>query len=235
MPYSPVKLIESAVMGVPVTVLPAAFSCRRRAVGPLRQGTRTGLGRSVTVGQNEPAAPDQGEKPWQDWADFLRRVAMKKYGLSAEDAEDLSQEVLCRVLVHADEVETWVPYLLETLRHAVFDFWKRQKNRRTESLDAPIGAEWLSLAEIVPCCGPLPDEAFATGERLAAVLGELKDIIGQRSHPQRDWYIFIQAKVLGRAPVQVAAELGVSRGVVDVVICRILKELAHRLAPEVIL
>ncbi|HSM88033.1 MAG TPA: sigma-70 family RNA polymerase sigma factor [Candidatus Limnocylindrales bacterium] len=123
------------------------------------------------------------------WEGIVRLHNRRVYNLcyrftnSAEDAEDLSQEVFIRVYrtLSSYDVEkgAFTTWLTTLTRNLLVDHFRRSKQDRiTDSMDAGLGNEEDSapLSSQIPDKGPSPDDRLASKETqlmVRAALGRL--------------------------------------------------------------
>ena len=111
------------------------------------------------------------------WEDLVHRYHRPIYNIcyrftaSADDAEDLTQEVFIKVYrtlgSYALERGSFMTWLAAVSRNLLVDHFRRHKlERATDSLEAAPGAseEKLSLAERLPDAAPSPDARVQSGE-----------------------------------------------------------------------
>lgn len=110
------------------------------------------------------------EKAIQPWLSDLRRLAIRLTG-SADDADDLLQEMLLRLQPRMDEVAALQqprPWLARVLYRIFVDQWRRRRSAPERDDEAGVDDQ--------PSGSDLPDEAFEralTRERLQAALDRL--------------------------------------------------------------
>ncbi len=149
-------------------------------------------------------------------------------GVSATDAEDVTQEVFVAVAAALDGFrrdrpgDTFRGWLRVITRNQVLQLFRKNRGR-----PQAVGgsAAWEDLQEVAdPLPGPGDDESVEIGQlyqrALELVRGEFEE---------RTWRMFWQAVIDGRSPVDVAAEMGVSPAAVRKAKSRVL----HRLRQEV--
>src|SRR5262249_49505481 len=98
---------------------------------------------------------------------LLRQIAIRKFGISAPDAENLVHDIFATYLVHAGTVGNLRPYLIGAICNA-----SRQYLRRT------------SLENVIFCgedpCAASPDETLTEEVHRKLLLSRVLPRIGQR-------------------------------------------------------
>jgi len=110
------------------------------------------------------------EKAIRPWLDDLRRLAIRLTG-SAEDADDLLQELMLRLQSRMDEVAALDqprPWLARVLYRLFVDRWRRERNAPNVDDESDVDRQ--------PAHADLPDTAFEralTRQRLQSALDDL--------------------------------------------------------------
>lgn len=167
---------------------------------------------------------DRGAAGWGEWTAFLRRVAVKRYGLAPDEAQDIAQDVICRTLPKLSGVRDLRAYLLQSLRNAVCELRERRREA-PRSLEDARGPDHGTIAETCAARGPSAEEDLSHREALRSVLAEVQRIVRRHDDPKRDWLVFVEVVLKERRAVDVAAQVGVNPQVVYNVVFRILKGL----------
>lgn len=141
------------------------------------------------------------------WEEIVRLHNRRIYNLcyrftnSAEDAQDLTQDVFIRVYrtLSSYEVEkgAFTTWLTTLTRNLLVDHFRRSKQDRvTDSIDAGLREEEdsLSLSERLPDQGPTPDDRLASKETqklvqqaLARISPELREAVILRDLQDMDY------------------------------------------------
>jgi RNA polymerase sigma-70 factor (ECF subfamily) len=150
------------------------------------------------------------------------------WGLKAEDAADVFQEVFQAVAAHLNGFrrersgDTFRGWLRTITRNKVNDLFRRRQ-REPEGVG---GSEAQAILGQVPQTG-LPENPETVEEAENALLHRALEIIRSEFEP-RTWEAFWQTAVEGRAAVDVAADLSMTPGAVRVAKSRVL----HRLRAD---
>ena len=141
------------------------------------------------------------------WEEIVRLHNRRIYNLcyrftnSAEDAQDLTQDVFIRVYrtLSSYDVEkgAFATWLTTLTRNLLVDHFRRSKQDRvTDSIDAKLREEEdsLSLSERLPDQGPTPDDRLASKETqklvqqaLARISPELREAVILRDLQDMDY------------------------------------------------
>jgi RNA polymerase sigma-70 factor (ECF subfamily) len=126
-------------------------------------------------------------------------------------AEDLSQEVFCRVFVHRKSYKAkakFRTYLFRIARNLWIDYYRSQgKMPRFASLSAPAGED--NETELINCI-PAPQKHEASEQTKAEA--KLKEALDQLSEEQR--VVFVMAKNQGMKYAEIAETLRIPVGTV---------------------
>ena len=152
----------------------------------------------------------------------------RKWELQDQDIADISQEVFLSVVGHIAAFrkerkgDTFRGWLRTILRNKVHDHFRRlgQQGQGVGGTDAQRRFAQLSLPQ-------QNEEAHVAREEERALFHRALDLIRAEFEP-RTWQAFWQTTIDGRAPKDVAADLGMSPGAVRVAKSRVL----HRLREE---
>jgi RNA polymerase sigma-70 factor (ECF subfamily) len=155
------------------------------------------------------------------WTRFVKMyqpgilASCRRLGMGLQDAEDLSQEVLLKIVkampgFRYDPNKRFRGWLLTVLRRAAFDFLEKNRNRG----DRPAGGTDAHEAQ-----GQVPDpyaqdpatlsESFASDAFLQILLLEAKKRVKARVKPNR-WASFAGRYEQDKSTTEVAAALGES-------------------------
>jgi RNA polymerase sigma-70 factor (ECF subfamily) len=139
----------------------------------------------------------------------LVRLWCGRAGLSAEDAEDVSQEVLASAAANLAGFrrdrpgDTFCGWLRAITRNAIATYCRRQAGRARAERGS---AAWQRLQEVVdPLAG---DAAEETAELNRLYLRALEQVRGELE--ERTWQAFWLTLIDGRAPAALAGERGMS-------------------------
>jgi RNA polymerase sigma-70 factor (ECF subfamily) len=123
------------------------------------------------------------------WAELVRQSHRRIYNLcyrftgSAEDAEDLTQEVFIKVYRTLGSYDSskgaFATWLTTMTRNLLVDHFRRSKlERASDSLDAPMSSDpdAQPLSQQLPDSGPAPDQTVLGGERQAMVHAALQKL-----------------------------------------------------------
>jgi RNA polymerase sigma factor (sigma-70 family) len=91
-------------------------------------------------------SPPPLEELWPGLRPRLRAI-LKAYRIPYPDTEDLLQDVFVTAITKWETVHTPDAWLLGTLRHKCWLYWKRRRNDRLQAVDMPM---LESLSEPVP-------------------------------------------------------------------------------------
>jgi RNA polymerase sigma-70 factor (ECF subfamily) len=162
------------------------------------------------------------------WSEFVRLytpllyVWARRAGLSEADTADLLQDVFTTLLREMPRFEHEPGKSFRAwMRTILLNRWRTLQRRRSPR---SVPAEQL---DAMP--GPAdPDPPGEAEERRELVHRSLALI--ERDFAPATWQAFRQAVVLGRAPAEVAAELGVTVNAVYLARARVLRRLREQLA-----
>lgn len=148
-------------------------------------------------------------------AGYLRAFLARKMGRGAADLEDLVQESLLAIHLKRETYDTSQPFTAwayAIARYKLIDWFRRNRIRRTEPLDAA-------------------DELFAseTGEE-AAVRHDLGKLVATLPAKQRA--LLEDVKIAGLSNAEAAQRAGMTEGAVKVSIHRSLQALMRRARSE---
>lgn len=156
-----------------------------------------------------PAQPAYGavaafEEAYLRYAPRLQRIAMRRYGVAAGDAEVLVQEVFTTYFQHAADVEALEPYLIGAICNA-----SRNHLRRA------IASKALFCGE--EPCPATPDDALLNEVERKRLLSQMLARIGGRCRE-----LLQRFYVQGEGTETLASEFGLTRGSVKVTLfkCR---------------
>ena len=164
------------------------------------------------------------QEAWSKLVDLYSPLLLfwaRKAGLARADAEDLVQEVFAVLVRKLPQFQydrgrgfrNW-------LRTITLNKWRdvcRRRARRAGLSDEPLG-------DVVEP----PPEDLTDAEYRAQLVARALELIESDFEPTT-WRAFQQTAVLGRVPAEVAAELGVTRNVVYLARCRVLRRLRDEL------
>jgi len=149
------------------------------------------------------------------------------WGLQAEDAADVFQEVFQAVAAHLNSFrrersgDTFRGWIRTIARNKVNDFFRR----RLREPEGVGGSEGRAILLQVP--EPLPSENQTNEEAENALLHRALELI-RGEFETRTWEAFWQTAVEGRTAIDVAADLSMTPGAVRVAKSRVL----HRLRTD---
>jgi RNA polymerase sigma-70 factor (ECF subfamily) len=129
-------------------------------------------------------------------------------------AEDLTQETFLRVIKRADTYERqakFTTWLYTLARNLCIDSARRQKHRRTESLDAPLGdngEQGRTLLDRTEDCGPAVDRRVMGRE----LQGRLQQAIASLPDDQRE--VFLMREVADLQFKEIATVIGIPENTV---------------------
>jgi RNA polymerase sigma factor (sigma-70 family) len=160
--------------------------------------------------ESPPAQPAGGgavaafEEAYLRYAPRLQKIAMKRYGVGAADAEVLVQDVFTTYFQHAAEVERLEPYLIGAICNASKNYL-----RRTTASKALFSGEH-------PCPATPGDALLNEVERKRLLAQMLARVGGRCRDLLRRFY------VNGEGTDVLAADLQLTRGTVKVILfkCR---------------
>lgn len=149
--------------------------------------------------------------------------ACRASGLDAATAEDLTQDVLVRVITRWDQYDPsrpFRPWLNGVIRHIVLDHKGSAWVRKARPASGGDEAAWLEqLADSISA-------VLGSDERLLLHVA-IDRVRGQV--PARDWEAFRRLKLEGQPAKEVAAALGITAGNVNVIAHRFKKHLEQTL------
>ena len=153
----------------------------------------------------------------------------RQSGLNRHDAADVVQDVFASVARGIGDFEREKPsqsfrnWLATITRNRVCDLFRREgkQPRAAGGTDAMIG-----IQNVVD---PFDEQSFV-GEEIEGELSRRVLDLVRSEFEERSWLAFYRTAVLGKLPVDVAAELGVSVAAVYQAKSRILRRLRQQLA-----
>lgn len=152
----------------------------------------------------------------------------REWGLREDDAADVFQDVFHSLATHLDTFRkdasrgTFRGWLRTITRNKVNDAFRRWRREPPGVGGSSAQAKLSQLAEPVP-----PDEESSADVAVSALMHRALELI-RCEFETRTWQAFWLTAVEGRAPKDVAVELGMSGGAVRVAKSRVL----HRLRVE---
>ena len=177
---------------------------------------------SVSLLERLRTASDQ-----DDWRRFVNLYTpllffwARRAGLDQEDAEDLVQDVFVVLLRRLPEFR-YDPgrSFRNWLRTITLNKWRDLQRRAAH---APVTSQ-LPVAGVA---APEPED-LSESEYRQQLVGRAMELIQPDFQPAT-WRAFLETAVTGRAPAEVAEELGLSRNAVYVARCRVLERLRAEL------
>lgn len=169
---------------------------------------------------------------WERLAELFGPVVYlwcRQAGLRAEDAADVGQEVFQAVASHLDDFrrerpgDTFRGWVWTIAQNKIRDHWRRQQGRPEAAggTDAQQRlAQWPEEETTSSDGLPRGESAIVARRALQLVRSEFQE---------RTWQAFWRVAVDGRAPEEVARELGMSRNSVFIAKSRILQRLRKEL------
>jgi len=127
---------------------------------------------------------------------LMRRIAVRKFGISPADAENLAHDVFASFLMNAARVRKVTPYLIGAMCNAC-----RQFNRRADR-------EVEFFCDESPCAAT-PDDTLVQELHRKALVARVLARIGKRC---RD--LFERFYLRGESPSDIASDLDTTRGTV---------------------
>ncbi|MEQ1780056.1 MAG: sigma-70 family RNA polymerase sigma factor [Hyphomonadaceae bacterium] len=148
-------------------------------------------------------------------AKYLRGFLARKMGRNAADLEDLVQESLLAIHLKRDTYDTSQPFTawaFTIARYKLIDWYRRNRIRRTESLD-----------EAAELFGADDTEEVATRRDLGKLVSTL---------PEKQRTLLEDVKITGLSNAEAAKKAGMTEGAVKVSVHRSLQALMRRARDE---
>jgi len=141
----------------------------------------------------------------------------QRCGLDLHSAEDLTQEILIKLLAtlprheHDPDRGRFRSWLKTVVRNVLADHWRRQRHRlESGGVGGSTALEWLGD---LPAPEAVEELGVAVDGRRAAWGAEMLERVRARVEPT-SWAAFCQRMIERRPAAEVAAELGVTVGAV---------------------
>jgi RNA polymerase sigma-70 factor (ECF subfamily) len=153
----------------------------------------------------------------------------RAWGLPEQDVADVLQDVFQAVASHVSgfrkerEGDTFRGWLRTIAHNKVRDYYRRSGREPGGAGGTEANLRLANLPDDDPPDDPSADEAAERG-----LLGRTLDLIRSEFEP-RTWQAFWQTAVDGRAPIDVATDLGMTPGAVRVAKSRVLRRLREEL------
>jgi RNA polymerase sigma factor (sigma-70 family) len=171
---------------------------------------------------------ESDEEAWQEfhacYGPIIRQWLVAR-GMHANDADDVEQEIMQVALrelpsfEHSGRVGALRNWLKQVLANRLRTHW-RQKNRQAMPYGGSDYGQWAEqLADPSSQLSGLWDREFQQ-----AVCGQLLALVSQQFQPQTV-EAFRQVALLGRPPVEVAIELGITPNAVRIAQSRVLQKM----------
>jgi RNA polymerase sigma-70 factor (ECF subfamily) len=154
----------------------------------------------------------------------------RQHELEANDAADISQEVLLRVLLKVSEFErkTFRGWVWQIAHRKIVDLC-RQRNRQPRALGGSGARRQIENRPDPDCAGLGQDpEEGPASDMNSLVVRRLLGVI-RADFPERTYQAFWRTAVDGLTAAEVAEELGMTIAAVRQAKCRVLKRLREEL------
>lgn len=171
------------------------------------------------------------EARWLAWKRLLYGMALRRFGLARQDADDVVQDALLKFYGHLARVResrALKAYALQVLRNEVLQLFRSRARRPPEvPLDGEPAGSRRRPSEVVPSDAANAEEVLAARERRDAVLKAILRIASAASGQKRQMILRLCRGELDRK--EIAKQLGVTENTVSIVVSRFRKALRAEL------
>ena len=189
----------------------SAGNPQEESLGTAPIALESGAGGSSPSGGNEPNGV--AVSVFRKYHRVLQQFLYRRLG-SVEDVKEMTQEVYLRIIRYARHTEIRHPraFLFRTARNLLGDHRRREASRLS---DQHVSLDGMDLA----CPYPAPDEIMESKQVLEEITAVLEALKPQARRA------FVLHRFKGLTYAEIAAEMGISKSMVNHHICVVLEKM----------